>query len=99
MVISEVVYLCIAEPLRHRCRDSDESVRMDVVTSIIGAVKKDVSGISMEHRETLLQLVKDRTLDKKVGNVYLKYCIIKFVICTKIFKMYIYSVSVLPRKF
>ena len=52
----------IEEPLRTRQHDPDENVRIEVVQAIVGAAKKEFSHIT----DGLLEVVKERTLDKKV---------------------------------
>ena len=56
--------LC-SEYLCQRQHDPDESVRTDVVQSIVGALKKEFSAAS----DDLLSCIKERTLDKKVSLV------------------------------
>lgn len=53
----------IIEALRVRCHDSDETVRYEVVISIIETAKRDFQIVS--ESEDLLEFVKERTLDKK----------------------------------
>lgn len=52
----------IEEPLRLRQHDPDENVRLDVVQAIVGAAKRELPNVT----DSLLQAVKERTLDKKV---------------------------------
>ena len=52
-----------SEHLCQRQHDPDEGVRIDVVQSIVGALKKDFSAVS----DDLLGCIKERTLDKKVS--------------------------------
>ncbi|XP_078602291.1 sister chromatid cohesion protein PDS5 homolog A-B-like [Branchiostoma floridae x Branchiostoma japonicum] len=51
----------VTEQLKARCHDPDESVRYEVVSSIIKAAKESLRNVSQE----LLSLVQDRMLDKK----------------------------------
>ncbi|KAK2159284.1 hypothetical protein LSH36_155g04017 [Paralvinella palmiformis] len=51
----------IAEPLKQRQHDPDESVRMDVVQAVIAAAKREFNNITPE----LFDCVKERILDKK----------------------------------
>ncbi|CAN8012227.1 unnamed protein product, partial [Ixodes pacificus] len=51
----------VAESLRQRQHDPEETVRYEVVMAIISAAKKDFTAIT----EELLNFVKERTLDKK----------------------------------
>ena len=55
--------LMCSEHLCQRQHDPDEGVRIDVVQSIVGALKKDFSAVS----DDLLGCIKERTLDKKVS--------------------------------
>lgn len=52
----------IAEQLKVRQHDPEESVRHDVVNSILMVAKKDMNALSPE----LIQFIKERTLDKRV---------------------------------
>ena len=54
------------ECLEKRALDPDENVRLEVVQAIIAAFKKDVSAVQGELQIKLLDVVKNRTLDKKV---------------------------------
>ena len=56
----------ITESLEKRALDPDENVRLEVVQSIIAAFKKDISAVQGELQIKLLDVVKNRTLDKKV---------------------------------
>ncbi|KAI8502919.1 Sister chromatid cohesion protein PDS5 A [Branchiostoma belcheri] len=51
----------VTEQLKARCHDPDESVRYEVVSSIIKAAKESLRNVTRE----LLSLVQDRMLDKK----------------------------------
>ncbi|XP_064636358.1 sister chromatid cohesion protein PDS5 homolog A-like [Lineus longissimus] len=51
----------ITEQLKMRLHDPEEGVRMDCVLALINAAKKDLQCITSE----LLELIKERTLDKK----------------------------------
>jgi len=51
------------EHLQQRQHDSDEDVRMNVVQAIVGAAKSSLSSVPGQ----LLDSVRERTLDKKVG--------------------------------
>ena len=55
----------ISDPLKQRQHDSDENVRMDVIQAIVGAGKKDPTNLT----DGLLECVRERTLDKKVGQI------------------------------
>ena len=55
-----------SECLEKRALDPDENVRLEVVQAIIAAFKKDVSAVQGELQIKLLDVVKNRTLDKKV---------------------------------
>ena len=57
--------LMCSEFLCQRQHDPDENVRIDVVQSIVGALKKDFSAVS----DDLLGCIKERTLDKKVSKL------------------------------
>ena len=46
--------------------DTDETIRLDVVQAVIAIFKHDVSGIQPELQSKLLDIVKQRSLDKKV---------------------------------
>ena len=52
--------------MEKRALDPDENVRLEVVQAIIAAFKKDVSAVQGELQIKLLDVVKNRTLDKKV---------------------------------
>ncbi len=54
------------ECLEKRALDPDENVRLEVVQAIITAFKKDVSAVKPDLQNKLLEIVKTRTLDKKV---------------------------------
>lgn len=58
----------ITETLKLRQHDSDEGVRYEVVMAIVTTAKKDFEVVSKS--EDLLEFVKERTLDKKVGHCY-----------------------------
>ncbi|BFZ14836.1 hypothetical protein BsWGS_17875 [Bradybaena similaris] len=51
----------ILEQVKVRQHDPEESVRLDVVTSLLAVAKKDLKAMSPD----MLQFVKERTLDKK----------------------------------
>ncbi|KAH9494579.1 Sister chromatid cohesion protein PDS5 B [Bulinus truncatus] len=66
----------ILEQIKVRQHDPEESVRMDVVNSLLAVAKKDLKAMTPE----MLQFIKERTLDKKfkirrdalwgLGNMY-----------------------------
>ena len=58
--------ILVAECLEKRALDPDENVRLEVVQAITAAFKKDVSAVLDELQIKLLDVVKNRTLDKKV---------------------------------
>ena len=60
-------FLLNTECLEKRALDPDENVRLEVVQAIIAAFKKDVSAVQGELQIKLLDVVKNRTLDKKVS--------------------------------
>ncbi|XP_012945070.1 sister chromatid cohesion protein PDS5 homolog A-B isoform X1 [Aplysia californica] len=51
----------ILEQIKVRQHDPEESVRLDVVNSLLGVAKKDMKVLTSE----MLQFIKERTLDKK----------------------------------
>ncbi len=63
--------LCV-ECLEKRALDPDENVRLEVVQSIITAFKKDVSAVKPDLQNKLLEIVKTRTLDKKVYHIIIR---------------------------
>lgn len=52
----------LTDQIKVRQHDPEESVRMDVVNSLLTVAKKDLKVMTHE----MLQFVKERTLDKKV---------------------------------
>lgn len=58
----------ITEALKARQHDTDESVRHELVLAIVSAAKKEIELIC-EH-DDLLELVKERALDKRVSMHY-----------------------------
>lgn len=54
----------MTETLKLRLHDAEENVRFEVVMAIVSTAKKDCEVVSSS--EDLLELVKERTLDKKV---------------------------------
>lgn len=54
----------MTETLKLRLHDAEENVRFGVVMAIVSTAKKDCEVVSSS--EDLLELVKERTLDKKV---------------------------------
>lgn len=54
----------VTETLKLRLHDSEEAVRYEVVMAIVSTAKKDCEVVSSS--EDLLELVRERTLDKKV---------------------------------
>lgn len=61
----------ILEQLKVRQHDPEETVRMEVVSAVLNAAKKDFKMITDE----LLAFIKERTLDKKVilYTIFLKH--------------------------
>lgn len=53
----------IVEQLKSRSHDPEETIRMEVVNTVLNVAKKDFSIIN----EELLGFIKERTLDKKVS--------------------------------
>lgn len=51
------------EYMRVRSHDPEEAIRHDVIVSIVTAAKKDLSLVN----DALLNIVKERTLDKRVS--------------------------------
>ncbi|XP_071490773.1 LOW QUALITY PROTEIN: sister chromatid cohesion protein PDS5 homolog A-like [Diadema antillarum] len=51
----------LEDRLRERAHDTDEGVRQEVVTAIVTAAKRDITNV----KDSMLILVKERTLDKK----------------------------------
>lgn len=52
----------ILEQIKVRQHDPEESVRLDVVNSLLAVARKDLKAMTPE----MLQFVKERTLDKRV---------------------------------
>ncbi|XP_071847616.1 sister chromatid cohesion protein PDS5 homolog A-B-like [Apostichopus japonicus] len=81
-MISHHPYLVedLADRLRERVHDVEDDVRIEAVQALVSAAKKDISVISPE----MLELVKERTLDKKwrirkesilgLAHIYKKWC-------------------------
>jgi hypothetical protein len=59
----------IVEQLKSRNHDPEETIRMEVVNTVLSVAKKDFSLVT----EELLGFIKERTLDKKVS-LKLKCC-------------------------
>lgn len=55
----------VTETLKMRLHDSEELVRYEVVMAIVSSAKKACDVVSTS--EDLLELVRERTLDKKVS--------------------------------
>ncbi len=52
----------MTEHLKQRQHDQEESVRLEVVMSVLAIARKSIAALT----EDLVQCVKERTLDKKV---------------------------------
>lgn len=60
-----ILFFFFPEYLKVRSHDPEEAIRHDVIVTIINAGKKDLNLVN----DQLLGFVRERTLDKRVGQI------------------------------
>ena len=66
----------LSEYLKVRSHDPEEAIRHDVIVSIVTAAKKDILLVN----DHLLNFVRERTLDKRVGESQrVLFCVCYFI--------------------